>query len=106
MLTNGSAYSEDKTGGKRGDSGVPGEYNPPPSLHVKDRGVPSLQSSRSSSEDEMSVSRFCGEDVVSPNVVNLSWSMLVTAGFPPLKDPSREDSECIRSLGPIPIPES
>jgi hypothetical protein len=83
-----------------------GDCHPPLSFQIKDRGVLPFQSSRSSSEDERSVSLFCGDEMESPNVVSLSCSMLVTAGFPPLKEPSSEDSEWIRSLGPIPNPES
>lgn len=89
-----------------GDTGVTGDVHPPVSLHVSDRGVPSLQSSRSSSEDERSVSRFCGDETERPSIASLSCRMPVTAGLPPRKEPSREDSEWIRSRGPMPKPVS
>ena len=94
----------DIAGGKVGVNGVTGCHSP--SLQGNDRGVLCVQSSRSSSEDEMSTSLLCGEDTCNPKAASLSCRMLFTAGFPPLNDPRSEDNDWTRSLGPNPNPES
>lgn len=78
-------------GGKVGVNGVTGRHSP--SLHVSDRGVLSVQSSRSSSEDDKSINLLCGDGTCNPKVASLSCRMLVTAGLPPLNDPRSEDND-------------